>query len=248
MSTNTPRARVSSLVELLGLGVSGLACSMPSATIELPQAPSEDQQAAQGQAKQAQRPTKTTRKAAAPGRRPTVLEAELLGEGEHLRLHFSEPLGPTDGVDPNDFRLSVAMAYAYKTYAYAYYYDPGLTYGEASMTVTTMRGQGDTLELYIDPPFPVGYCQELQRDVDEMRGEPGIRANGGLFLHYAPGDTPITDPQGNQMAAIAAQWVLQKRGGGDSPDEMYFEGPPARRALRDPIPVRCGPLLPPGPR
>jgi hypothetical protein len=177
-----------------------------------------------------------------------VIEAELLGEGEHLRLHFSEPLAPTDNVDPNDFRLSVALAYMYKTYAYAYYYDAGLVDGEALMAVTAMRGQGDTLELYLDPPFDLGYCHELQREVDEMRGEPGVRADGGVFLHYAPGDAPITDPQGNQMAAIAAQWVLQKREGGDSPEEMYLEGPPARRALRDPIRVRCGPVRPPGPR
>jgi hypothetical protein len=168
-----------------------------------------------------------------------VIEAELLDDGGHLRLHFSEPLAPTDGVDPNDFRISVAMAYVYKMYAYAYYYDAGLLDGEQLMAVTSMRGQGDMLDLYLNQVFDLEYCHELQVDVADMNSEPGVRANGGLFLHYAPGDTPITDPQGNPMAAIAAEWVLHKRRGTEDPEEMYFEGPPARRALRDAIPIGC---------
>jgi hypothetical protein len=132
--------------------------------------------------------------------------------------------------------------------AYAYYYDAGLVNGEEMMSVTSMRGQGDTLELYVDPPFDLAYCEEIRIEVNDMRGEPGIHADGGVFLHYAPGNVPITDPDGNRMAAIAAEWVLRKRRGGEDAAEMYAEGPPARRALREPIRVRCGPELPPGPR
>lgn len=138
MSSDLSQARVSSWVERIGVGVgvgvgvSGLACSLPSAKIEPPQTPSSDhEQATQASAKRAGRFAKATRKAAAPGRGPTVIEAELLGEGERLRLHFSEPLASTDRVDPSDFRLSVALAYAYKMYAYAYYYDAGLVDGRA---------------------------------------------------------------------------------------------------------------------
>ncbi|KIG14452.1 hypothetical protein DB30_06795 [Enhygromyxa salina] len=199
-------------------------------------------------AKQTRSQAKAARKSAAPRQGPTLTEAELLGEGEHLRLHFSEPLAPTDRVDPNDFRLSMAMVYSYKMYAYAYYYDPGLAEGEELMVVTSMRGQGDTLDLYLSPPFELAYCEELRRELADMQSEPGVRADGGVFLHYAPGEVPITDLDGNHMAAVAAEWVLHRRRGTEDPEEMYFEGPPARRALREPIRVRCGPRLPPGPR
>lgn len=252
MSTTASLSRAPSLVAIvgagLGAGIGVAGCSLPSAKIETPApapapAPTKHEVAAKTKAA-----AKARRKSATRGRGPTVIAAELLGDGDRLRLHFSEPLAPTRGVDPNDFRLSVALAYIYKLYAYAYYYDPGEYGGDEPMAITALDGAGEILELRLEPAFPISYCLEMQREVQDMRSEPGVKADGGLFLHYAPGEIPITDAEGNGVAAIAAEWVLRRRRGDEDADEMYFEGPLARRALRDPIPVRCGPELPPGPR
>jgi hypothetical protein len=177
-----------------------------------------------------------------------VIDAELLGDGKRLRLYLSEPITPTDGVDPNDFRLSMALAYTYKIYAYAYYYDLG-ELGETGelLNIRSLQGQDDILDLELDQFVDPAYCVEFELDIQDMRNDPGVRADGGIFLHYAPGERAITDSEGNAMAPVAAEWVLRKRRGGEDAYEMYFEGPPARRALREAIRVRCGPEIPPGP-
>jgi hypothetical protein len=233
-------APVTPLAGAVGSAVALVACALPSADINTTQTPTTT---VETRAK-----AKAQRKSTAPRHGPTVIDAELLADGKHLRLQLSEPVTPIEGVDPNDFRLSMAMAYAYKFYAYAYYYDVG-ELGETGelLNMRALQAQGDTLDLELDQFVDPAYCAELQREVQEMQ-EPGVRADGGLFLHYAPGEKGITDSDGNQMAAIAAEWVLHKRRGGDDAYEMYVEGPPARRALREPIRVRCGPELPPGPR
>jgi hypothetical protein len=235
MSTALP----SPLTGAAGSIIALVACALPSADISSTRTPAEAAPRAKAKAQ---------RKAAAPRRGPTVLDAELLGDGKHLRLHLSEPVTPTEGVDPNDFRLSMAMAYAYKLYAYAYYYDLG-ELGDTGelLNMRSLQAKGDTLELELEQFIDPAYCAELERELLEMQ-EPGIRADAGLFLHYAPGERGITDSEGNQMAAIAAEWVLHRRRGGDHAYEMYVEGPAARRALREPIRVRCPELsIPPQP-
>lgn len=232
-------ASASPLTGAVGSAVALVACALPSADISTTHTPA---------AVEPHGKVKAQRKSAARRHGPTVIDAELLADGKHLRLQLSEPVTPTEGVDPNDFRLSMAMAYAYKFYAYAYYYDLG-ELGETGelLSMRSLQAHGDTLELELDQFIDPAYCAELERERKDMQ-EPGIRADTGVFLHYAPGERGITDSEGNPMAAIAAEWVLHKRRGGEYAYEMYIEGPAARRALRDPIRVRCGPEIPPAPR
>jgi hypothetical protein len=235
-----PRTSLSGVV---GSAVALTSCALPSADISTTNTPAPEQES--------RSKAKAQRKSAAPRRGPMVIDAELLADGKHLRLQLSEPVAPTDGVDPNDFRLSMAMTYAYKFDAYAYYYDLG-EFGDSGvilsfLAIRTPSPEADTLELELDQFIDPAYCAELQREVAEMQG-PGIRADGGIFLHYAPGERPITDNDGNHMAALAAEWVLLRREDSEYAHEMYVEGPAARRALREPVRVRCGPELPPGPR
>ena len=241
MSKPDPTSRRLCLARAVGSGIGLAGCALPSATIEAPQATATTKAPEPAKAERAK--AKAARKSASRGQGPSVVAAELTGDGDRLRLEFSEPLGPLDGVDPNDFRLSVALSYVYKLYAYAYYYDPGEAAGEELMSITAMTlgagGEGATLELRLEPAFPLSYCAEMEAEVADMRGEPGVRAEGGLYLHYAPGEVPITDVEGNDMDAIAAEWALRRRRGGDEAYEMYFEGARARRALREAIPVRC---------
>ncbi len=231
---------------LVGFGPAAMltACALPSADISTTATAT-----ATDGAPPPEPQSKPARKVGSRNLRPTVLDAELLPDGKHLRLYMSEPVTVPDGVDPNDFRLSVAMAYSYRLYAYAYYYDLGAM-GEAGemLDILSLREQGYTLELELDQFVDPTYCMELEQEIEAAKSEPGVRADGGIFLHYSPGERPIVDKDGNAMPPIAAEWALLKRRGGEDAYEMYFEGPPARRALREPVRIRCGPEPPPGPR
>lgn len=227
------------LASLTGLSSLALAaCSLPSATLQ-PTSSSAPATIVEPPPEQ-RKPAIRTRGG------PVVLDATLTAGGTKLELHVSTPLAPTTGVDPNDFRISMAMAYAYKRYAYAYYYDVGELASDDGelMNIAALHGHGDTLELVLGAPIDPSYCREIEQEMREAEAEaaedPSIKVNGGLFLHYAPGDTPITDQQGRALAPAAAEWVLHKRKRGEDAYEMYFEGPRARRALRDAIPISCG--------
>lgn len=212
------------------------ACSLPTANVQLS---AERVESPADTPAPAPRPRK-------PGRdfsRPQIVDAELV-TGDHLRLHFSEPLASLAGVDPNDFRLSMGMAKSYKFYAYAYYLDLGETIegDHGLLKLARMSGQDDIVDLYLAPALDLAYCHEIATEIAEMQNEPGIRANGGLFLHYSPGESPIADAAGNGLAAIGPEWVLRGKRGGEDAYELYFEGPAARRAMHGLIPIECGPM------
>jgi hypothetical protein len=214
------------------------ACSLPSADLQLSAAPTTPESAAAQPP-----PTKRERKPGLDRRRPEIVEAQLL-TGDHLRLRFSEPLAPLDGVDPNDFRLSLGMAKSYKFYAYAYYIDLGDTVIEGDhglMRLADMTLQGDTIDLHLEPDFDLAYCHELMAELTDLASEPGIQVQAGVFLHYSPGNAAVSDEAGNALAPVGADWVQVGRRGGEEAYETYFEGPTARRALKGLIPVECGP-------
>lgn len=178
---------------------------------------------------------------AKPLGRPEVIDAEL-ASGDLLRLTFSEPIAPPTNVDPNDFRLSVGVAKSYRTYAYAYYYDlADAVDGELpllelrDMTLVDPR----VLELHLEPDFDLAICHELLAELAMMTSEPGIQVRGGVSLHYLPSKAAIEDLDGNPLAAMGSDWLLARRSGGEQAYELYFEGPAARRALRDVVPIRC---------
>ncbi|MFV8755143.1 hypothetical protein ACNOYE_31735 [Nannocystaceae bacterium ST9] len=216
------------------LGTGALAaCNLPSATLEIPSE-------AEVETPPTQPEPARERKLGPDRRRPEIIDAQLVS-GDLLRLRFSEPIATFEGVDPNDFRLSLGMAKTYMRYAYAYYGDLGEGEGHGLLRLSDPSGDADTLELHLEPDFDIGYCQELAAELADMASEPGLRAEGGVFLHYLPGATPIRDLAGNELAAIGADWVLRGKQGGAEAYEMYFEGKQARQAYRGLIPVRCGP-------
>lgn len=240
------------LLGLVGTSFALGACATPTADLQISHAEGEGDQSvepvaeAKPTARKSSRSKKGDKPATAKAGRPRVVEATLL-TGDHLQLQFSEAMAPTDGVDANDFRISLGMAYAYPGYAYAYLYDPGYAMADKPSEFTSVRSDGDMVHLYLDPPFDMSYCWELAQMVAEAKAEPGVTAEGGIYLHYAAGDVPVTDTQGKALADVGADWVIARTQGGDYSMEKEFEGPAARTALRGLIPINCGEKVPPGP-
>ncbi|WP_146156004.1 hypothetical protein [Enhygromyxa salina] len=166
-----------------------------------------------------------------------------------LRLQFSNPLGPLDGFDPNDFRISVLKVYSDHDEGgsrdYGYYYDFGyLGYGQALRFTAAQAGEVE-LDLQFTPGVDPYYCRWLESDYSY--GAPGVEAVHGLFLHYAAGAIPVRDVAGNQLRNFGADWVLEGRA--DPPQTRRdLDGARARLAGQGLIPIACGPELPPGPR
>lgn len=177
---------------------------------------------------------------------PQIIRVELLGESL-LRLHFSEPLAPIEGFDPNDFRLSFFSVYANQRagYAYAYYYDFGYQLYGQSLRFTDARLSQTKLDLSFTPSVNLSYCRQFNSSPDYS--QPGIRSDTGLFLHYAAGAIPIHDQGGASLANFGADWVIAGRS--DPPqtrrDVGQTKGATAGQNL---IRVQCGAELPEGPR
>ena len=219
-----------------------LGCRLPGASVESSTEPSSGT---------SQPPPVVNERQGPKPRGFAVVDAELAGDGVTLRLEFTRPVAPTTGVNPNDFRLSLGLSYAYKMYAYAYYYDVGYAADAGELAeFVSLEVAEHVVELTLAEPFPLYYCQEIERELVMMQQEPGIKAKGGMFLHYSPGKVPVMDTKGKALSPIAEKWVLHREQAGEDygPGEMYIEGPKARRAFEGAIPVRCGPELPPGPR
>lgn len=183
---------------------------------------------------------------------PAIIRVEQLGE-TLLRLHFSEPIAEPSGFDPNDFRLSVLNVYIdpARNYAYASYYDLGyMTYGHALRFVSA-RAHDDQLDLQFSTSVGLHYCRQFNYDHGYDHGHdyaaPGVRADSGLFLHYAAGSIPIRDEAGNALASFGEPWVRQGR---SQPPQSRTElhGAAAQAVGKDLIEVECGPRLPEGPR
>lgn len=177
---------------------------------------------------------------------PTIIRAEQIGDNL-LRLHFSEPLAPLGGFDPNDFRISMLNVYANRRagYSYAYYADFGYQmYGQA-MRFTSVREGESKLDLYFTPAVPQVYCRQFE--YANNYAPPGVHVDNGLFLHYAAGSVPVRDEAGNPLANFGADWV--ERGRSDPPQHRQeLVGNQVQTAGQGLPRIQCGPQLPPGPR
>ncbi len=132
-----------------------------------------------------------------------------------LILTFNEAVGPVDGVDPSDFRISMALTSSYSymgmQYDYSYYADPNTFFDEYAMPIGMMAiangPNPDQISLTLAPGFNVDACAQLAGLLAEA--PPEYMADGHFFPHYAPGDIPLTSEGGVELAAIGPDWVLE---------------------------------------
>jgi hypothetical protein len=162
--------------------------------------------------------------------RPKIDRASLTAADE-LTLYFSEPVTPTAGFDPEQFRLSVGMHYAEIGYSATYYYDLSDLDEADSPEVAFERIEtidDRTLRLVLGRALAADAC-----DVEVSESEGSSHESGGIFLHYQDREgSAIVDADGNRLKDIAAGWVLR------GAEEAAYYGRQAHRLLAL-GPIRC---------
>jgi hypothetical protein len=150
--------------------------------------------------------------------------AKFNATGKFVLLRFSEPMAPVDGVDPGDFRISLATSWRYHYYGEIYssttYWDPHyyFTYdyynynGYAPLKVEAVaNGSKNTdIVLRLAEPLDPGVCpsfEQLQADYEMFDELPDYQAKLGLFPHYSPGAVNIKSADQEVLAAIGPDWV-----------------------------------------
>jgi hypothetical protein len=149
---------------------------------------------------------------------PFELELAVLNvTGQFVALRFSEPVAPVDGIDPRDFRISVASEmylsngngdYEYTTYwdanfyadHYAGYYPPEPYSTDRFETDLIAAGNMPTdIVLRFEMPLDPTLCEWLDTT--------GQSDYVFLFVHYSPGEIPVRSADGEELAPIGPEWV-----------------------------------------
>lgn len=152
---------------------------------------------------------------------PKVRRAGLVSP-HVVELAFSERIVSPRHVDPNQFRISLGMGYAYEDYASSYYSDV-CSYadqcgGQETLTFTraSLSENGKRMRLELAHPISPDLCtviRESQRELLLGRLASGLKMSGkmGLFVHYtSEGTEPVRDRSGNELEDIGAGWALAK--------------------------------------
>lgn len=137
-----------------------------------------------------------------------------------MTLQFSEPVAPTSGFDPRQFRLSIGAHDSEAGESATYYYDVAeLSESDDPVQVDRVETIDDTrLRLVLDQMLPAEVCEPMS--------DPSAHEVAGIFLHYLDHDaTGIVDLDGNRLKDIAAGWVLR------GAEEALYYGRHAHRLL-----------------
>ena len=105
---------------------------------------------------------------------PRIRSARFINP-QRVRLSFTEPIAPTDGVNPRQFRISVSyMAVESEGYGYATYADVSYLHGDEDnqLVVRRLERYADERELGLDlsRPVPIDICADI-KDVELERLE-----------------------------------------------------------------------------
>lgn len=139
--------------------------------------------------------------------------ASLDASGQVVVLRFSAPVGPVDEVDPSAFRISYAIVAQLcdeqECIAETSYWDPNFFvtdyigypnngYSRFEVDQISAGAQATEITLHFELPLDPVLCEHVA---------PVENYYDVLFVHYAPGDIPLTSSDGESLAAIGPQWV-----------------------------------------
>lgn len=142
-----------------------------------------------------------------------LVSASLDATGQFVSLRFSKGVAPVDGVDPSDFRISYAMltesctddgCVTETTYWDPHFYvDYYIEYQPAStdrfeVDLVMAGDQATDVSLRFGLPLDPMLCEYV---------ESYMAGYEVMFVHYSPGDIPVTSSDDDALAAIGMQWV-----------------------------------------
>lgn len=145
-----------------------------------------------------------------------LVSASLNATGQFVALRFSEPVAPVDGVDPSDFRISLAQptqlcsgnggcvdqtTYWDPNFFVDYYivYQPN-SGDRFEVDLVTAGTQATDIFLHFEMPLDPTLCEYIANYEDQY---------DFLFVHFSPGNIPLKSDDGESLAAIGPQWVEQ---------------------------------------
>lgn len=177
---------------------------------------------------------------------PSVVHARLDLAHSAVELRFSEPVVGLERLDPEQFRLSFALAYGPENpgdEAEAIYADPLYYLAEETqadekdlLRVVEIRTSGDDrARLVLSHRLPSDTCEalDLAQDTESEAEEPKEQA--GLFLHYSSDRHRVEDRSGNPMEVMGADWVRSRA------VELELTGRPPVQRLDLLVAVECKP-------
>lgn len=142
-----------------------------------------------------------------------LVSAAMNLTGQFVALRFSEPVGPLEGVDPSDFRISLALPHLLCTgdggcVDETAYWDANF-YVEYRLTYYGPPPDGDRFEVDLIAPgnMPTDVVLRFAIPLDPLLCEYFDGYADALFVHFAPGAIPVQSADGELLAAIGPQWV-----------------------------------------
>lgn len=139
----------------------------------------------------------------------------LNATGKFVVLRFSEAIGPVDGVDPSDFRISFARIssqcdYYGGCFYQTTYWDPNF-FAHNYIQYQPYSDERFEVDLVTAGMQPTDVFLRFEQPLDPIVCE--YTGYGGeydvLFVHYSPGNIPLTSSDDESLAAIGLQWVEQ---------------------------------------
>jgi hypothetical protein len=151
-----------------------------------------------------------------------------IGFDDHstITLTFSHPVAEFAGINPNQFRLSLAetVTASYvqdgvtETFTYTAYLDLATisdSYYLQRFTFKSIEPGPSANQILLRTLEPLGsdgcaWLDETTQLFELYASYAGVtvRFDHAIFLHYAAGEVPITDVAGRALPDIGADWVL----------------------------------------
>ncbi len=145
-----------------------------------------------------------------------LVSAAMNLTGEFIALRFSEPVGSLEGVDPSDFRISLALPVQLcggsgDCIDRTDYWDANF-YVEYHLTYDPYYGpppDGDRFEVDLLAPgnMPTDVILHFAIPLDPALCEYFEGYPDALYVHFAPGPIPLRSADDEPLAAIGPQWV-----------------------------------------
>jgi hypothetical protein len=147
-----------------------------------------------------------------------------------LTLTFTKPIANAGEIDPNDFRISFARTYRFvytdpyggvpETYSYTSYTDLAgfvsddynYNYNDRFSFASAALGGPDQLVLEMTDPLGTSVCDTIEYIQNQLGTYaamyPGLKYDVGMFVHYAGQGIPLQAENGEALADIGPDWVL----------------------------------------